>query len=387
MSERLAIITTHPIQYNAPLFKLLAERKKITLKVFYTFSQAAKGGQFDSGFGKEIEWDIPLLEGYEYEFIDNVAKKPGTYHFSGVINPTLNNKIESWKPDAILVYGWSFMSHLKCMKKFYKKIPIIFRGDSNLIDEKWGLKKNLRNVFLKWVYRHTDFALYVGTANKFYYLQNGLKENQLLFAPHSIDNDRFSFNEQQLLQNAQKRRIEMGIADDDIVFLFAGKLERKKNPELLIKAFQKIEYKAHLVIVGNGPLENNLKLNYISDNIHFIDFQNQSEMPSVYRIGDVFVLPSEGPNETWGLSVNEAMASGLPVIVSDKSGCAFDLVENERNGYIFQSKNLPDLLAKMKLMLNKSELVRMSECSKLKIIDWSILNYSLQLENIVLNFI
>ena len=384
MSKRLAIITTHPIQYNAPLFKLLAERKKIAVKVFYTFSQSQNGGQYDSGFGKIIRWDIPLLEGYEYEFINNIAQKPGTYHFGGINNPTLNLRVEAWEPDAILIYGWSFKSHLECMRKFNKKIPIIFRGDSNLIDERGSFKKIIRKIFLKWIYSHVDYALYVGTLNKLYYLNNGLKEEQLFFAPHAIDNERFNKNEQLLQQKAILLRKEIGISEEDTVFLFAGKLEPKKNPRLLIKAFQKIGRKAYLVIVGNGVLEAELKEQYKATNIMFRDFQNQSEMPLIYRLGDVFVLPSSGPGETWGLAINEAMATSRPVIVSDKCGCAVDLVKNGKNGYIFKSNNETDLTVKMLLMLDKKRLKEMGEQSKHIIQDWSIENVCSSIENIML---
>src|ERR1700749_546722 len=101
--KRLAIVTTHPIQYNAPLFSLLARGGKVIPKVFYTWSQSRDGAKFDPGFGQKIKWDIPLLEGYEYTFVNNTAADPGNHHFKGIINPTLNKEIEEWNPDAILM--------------------------------------------------------------------------------------------------------------------------------------------------------------------------------------------------------------------------------------------------------------------------------------------
>jgi glycosyltransferase involved in cell wall biosynthesis len=138
------------------------------------------------------------------------------------------------------------------------------------------------------------------------------------------------------------------------------------------------------VIVGNGILEKELKESFGNGNIHFLDFQNQAEMPVVYRMGDVFVLPSAGPGETWGLSVNEAMASSRPVIVSDKCGCAVDLVQNGKNGYTFVSNDDTDLLNRMKLMMDKEKLKRMGEYSKHIIEDWTIQKVCCQIENIVL---
>lgn len=375
MAKKLAIIVTHPIQYYSPLFRKISESGQIELQVFYTWSQA-QGKKYDPGFGKEVDWDIPLLEGYNYTFIKNVSKKPGSNHFYGIDNPTLIKEIENWKADAVFVIGWNFKSHLKAMRYFKGKIPVYFRGDSTLLDETPGIRKYLRRMFLKWVYSYVDCAFYVGTRNKVYFLAHGLKEDQLIFAPHSIDNERFYDKDGIYKQKAFEWRRSLGIDDDDFVFLFAGKLEPKKNPMLLLNAFLELYLsseispfisqdnpKAHLIFVGNGILENELK-NYVTlslskgersllkGNIHFLPFQNQSVMPIVYRLGNVFVLPSQGPGETWGLAVNEAMACGLPVIVSDKVGCAIDLIDEGKNGYIFKSNNQTELSNRMQDCLN-----------------------------------
>ena len=118
---RLAIVTTHPIQYYAPVFKLLAD--KIDVKVFYTWGSEAME-KFDPGFGKAISWDIPLLDGYSYEWVKNTAPNPGSHHFKGIINPNLINQIKFWQADAILVYGWAYDSHLKVIRHFKNKLPI-----------------------------------------------------------------------------------------------------------------------------------------------------------------------------------------------------------------------------------------------------------------------
>ena len=174
--KKLAIITTHPIQYNAPLFRLLTERNEIDIKVFYTWSQSAAGKKFDPGFGQDIEWDIPLLEGYEYTFVNNISTAPGSHHYKGINNPTLIKEIKEWGANSLLVYGWNFKSHLTAIRFFSKKIPVFFRGDSTLLDEKKGLKKIIRRFFLKYVYSHIYTAFYTGSANKAYFKAMGLKE-------------------------------------------------------------------------------------------------------------------------------------------------------------------------------------------------------------------
>ena len=130
--KKIAIITTHPIQYNAPWFKMLALADSVDLKVFYTWSQAKEKVK-DKTFGREIKWDIPLLEGYNYEFVKNISKNPGSNQWNGIDNPDLIPKVKSFDPDSILVFGWKMKSHFKVMRYFKGKVPVWFRGDSTLI--------------------------------------------------------------------------------------------------------------------------------------------------------------------------------------------------------------------------------------------------------------
>jgi len=351
--KRLAIITTHPIQYYAPLFRLLSKESTFSVRVFYTLGQA-KEELHDPDFGIRVQWDVPLLEVYNYTFVNNVSANPGTRSFRRIVNPTLNKEIKAWKADAVLVIGWAFTSHLKALRHFHGKVPVLFRGDSNLIDEPAGFsfKKFLRRAFLKWIYSHVDYALYVGEANKQYYLAHGLKPKKLFFAPHSIDNNRFAANEVAAERAAKTWRAELRIGENETVFLFAGKLTPKKAPELLIKAFLALNQdNTRLIITGNGELGPELKRRYREHKkIIFVPFQNQSSMPVLYRLANIFVLPSKGPGETWGLAVNEAMACSRAVIVSDKCGCAADLVQPQ-NGYVFKSGDLENLKSCMQATL------------------------------------
>lgn len=364
MTKRLAIVTTHPIQYNAPWFELLSREKRITVKVFYTWGQSSKGKNFDAGFGKEVQWDIPLLEGYDYSFVENVSANPGTHHFKGIINPGLNKAVMEWGADALLVFGWSFSSHLSCIRYFHGKIPVLFRGDSTLLDEQGGIKKILRRIFLRWVYRHVDNALYTGANNKAYFKTHGLKEDQLCFAPHAVDNSRFADPDGVFTQRAKDWRVRLGFKQDDIIVLFAGKLEPKKDPGIFLKLARLVKNdRLKFLLVGNGKLEQELKRNAATlENIRFLDFQNQQIMPVVYRLGNIFILPSVGPGETWGLALNEAMASGLPVIASDKVGGAIDLIKPGQNGYLFPHGNVEKLHEQLLNSITKlSSMGRQSE--------------------------
>lgn len=358
--KRLAIVTSHPIQYNAPWFKLLAAEPGIGLKVFYTWEQSAVGPKLDMGFNRVVAWDIPLLEGYDHTFVRNISTDPGVHHFKGLVNPGLIEEITAWRPDMLLVIGWSFHSHLRCLRYFHKKVPVLFRGDSTLLDEVPGIKQWLRRIFLTWVYRHVDYALYVGTNNKAYYLKHGMKERQLLLAPHAIDNSRFACIDGTCWEEATAWRKRLGIPDEALVLIFAGKLERKKNPFFLLDVAKRVnDDRLWVLFVGNGELENPLKQAAIGyQRVRFVDFQNQRAMPVVYRLGDVFVLPSKGPGETWGLAGNEAMASGLAIMMSAKCGGAVDLIEEGSNGVIFSSDDVDKCSQFIKSLLDDRSLLK-----------------------------
>ena len=378
--KKLAIVTTHPIQYYAPVFKLLYERQNISVKVFYTWGERALD-KYDPGFDKKITWDIPVLDGYPYEWVLNTAAEPGTHHFKGVINPELTNQLNRWHPDAILFYGWAYNGHLKAIRHFKNKIPVLFRGDSTLLDEKSGLKGIFKSIFLKWVYKHIDHAFYVGTNNKAYFKRYGLKDDQLSFAPHAIDNERFASDKS---EDAILLRQKLGVPENEILILFAGKLEDKKSPLLLLNAFLALQKQGvHLLVIGNGALEDDLKIKAKSaTNVHFMNFQNQLAMTAAYQAADLFCLPSKGPGETWGLAVNEAMACGKAVLVSDKVGCAIDLVKESYNGAVFQSENLDDLIINLdKLTSSKDTLTNYGENSKTIIMNWNFLKIAEAIEN------
>lgn len=337
---RLAIVLTHPTQYYAPVFRALAASTVVDCKVFYTWSNVAEGTVPDGEFGKAIRWDIPLREEYEHEFVPNVATRPGVDHIAGIRNPELIPRIAGWGAEAVLVFGWNLASHLGVMRHFKGKLPVFFLGDSTLLDELSPMRSLARWLVLTWVYRHVDVAIAVGENNRDYFRRFGVPAERILIAPHSIDTDRFGADtvpHQALIANW---RSQMKIREGEVVFLFAGKLTHKKNPLLLLRAFLQLGGPGHLVFCGNGDLEGALKASAAGcERVHFLPFQNQSVMPAVYRLGDVCVLPSQGPGETWGLALNEAMACGRPVIASTRVGAARDLVDDGVTGWVFESGN------------------------------------------------
>lgn len=327
---RLAIIVSHPIQYFVPLYQRLAARDDIAIKVFFTW-HAGEAPVEDPGFKRSIAWDIPLTHGYEHERVPNVAWNPGTQHFLGLINPSLVRQVRQWKPDAIHLTGWAWYSHLRALYNFHQLgIPALFRGDSHLLDgtsePRWWLKR----AVLRRVYARPTRFLVVGQANRKYYEAFGVGADRLCECPHSIDVARFVETGNSYEEQAAEWRRHLGLDAHRRIAVFAGKFEHKKRPLELMRAVQMRQNDdLALIVVGGGQLEPEIRALAAENPKRFVvlPFQNQSRMPIVYRLGDFFILPS-AYGESWGLAVNEALACGRPVLVSDRVGCAADLIDD-----------------------------------------------------------
>lgn len=344
---RLAVITSHPIQYNAPVFAALSRQGVIEIKVFYCWPGPAFS--VDREFGLPIEWDLPLLEGYEHELVKNCSTDPGTHHFFGLSNPNLLRKIDDWSPDCLLVYGWAWYSNLSALVHYKGKLPILFRGDSIVeSSSRRGLAKSLRWVVLRQVYKRIDYALSPGQRHSEYLFKCGLTSDKILSWPHSIDVERFA--RQCWSEEAQTLRRRYGFTDDTVVLGFFGKLVERKNCRILLDAYEIIckreKSKFALCFVGDGPQREELERRARDlPSVVFVGFQNQTSMPAFYKMTDLVVLPSI--RDTWGLVVNEALASGIPVVVSDRVGCAPDLVAGRAYGRVFRHDSASDLAEKI----------------------------------------
>ena len=351
---RLAIVVSHPIQYYVPLYRRLAARSDLEIKVFFTW-HGGGGDVYDQGFQRPIAWDIPLTDGYQSGVVPNTARDPGTHHFRGLQNPELVGWVKGWNPDAVHLTGYSYASHLTLMRAMARTgIPLLFRGDSHLLDERAGLKSFLKRILLRKVFSWPSAFLFVGRNNRAYYESFGVPEEKLSYCPHSIEVSRFSEPSFELERRATEWRRELKIPEETVVGLFAGKFETKKRPIELMKWFLDASgERSVLVMAGSGEHEAELKRLAASapERFRVLPFQNQSLMPVLYRVGDFLILPSAF-GETWGLAVNEAQACGRPVLVSDRVGCAPEMVIPGQTGEIFTmeqklpEKNIPSTAAK-----------------------------------------
>ncbi len=350
---RLAVVVSHPIQYYAPIFRALA--KQCELHVFYT-QQVTPAQQSSAGFGVAFDWDVDLLSGYHYDFLDNLAKVPGSSHFWGSDTPEIGDRLRSGHFGALLVMGWylkSFMQAIWAAKRL--GIPLMVRGDSHLSTPRSKVKKLAKELAFPRFLRVFDAALYVGHYSREYYLHYRYPEERLFFSPHCVDND--WFRSRATPEARQHLRRKLGIDPGVTVLLFAGKLVPFKRPGDVIEAAAKCRVqgeRVEVMIAGSGELEAQLReqSNALGVSLHLLGFRNQTEMPEAYAAADILVLPSTG-RETWGLVANEALACGTPVIVSDACGCAPDLAADGMAGRVAPFGAIEGLAAAIKDLVSR----------------------------------
>jgi glycosyltransferase involved in cell wall biosynthesis len=360
MRYKIGILSTHPIQYYTPWYRELARRAEIDLTVYYAH-RATPEDQAAAGFDVAFEWDVPLLDGYPYRFLTNRSLRPGTDHYGGCDTPEIAEIIRRERFDAFLVHGWYTRSFWQAMRACWRMgTPIMVRGDSTLLMASGRIKK-----LVKW-FTHRPFVsrfdayLVVGRRAREYYLAYGADPDRMEFCPHFVANDWFAAAAAEArLRRAELRR-QWGLSEQEVVFLFAGKLIPKKRPLDFIRAVAAIAHERAGVtslIVGDGPLraEVETEIKAQAAPVKLIGFLNQRQIPLAYVAGDVLVLPSDG-TETWGLVVNEAMACGLPAVVSDKVGCAADLVTDGETGFIYPCGDVPALAAHLQRLADDPKL-------------------------------
>jgi glycosyltransferase involved in cell wall biosynthesis len=305
---------------------------------------------YDKEFGTQVTWDIPLFQGYTYRLFENEANEKAIHQksYGAFNNPGMLQALQKMPASVVVVHGWNYSTYLFLLRHAKKAgHQLAFRGETNYSMEmaKPLWKRWLRKPLLRWLLQDVDYFFYIGTQSKIFYQYLNITNSKLLHTPYAVDNARF----QQAAENKDKTtlRSSMGIPDTAFVILFAGKYISKKRPLDLLKAFSKMHAEnSYLIMMGEGALRTEME-QYISEHqlqqkVLLTGFINQQEVPNYYAIADTFVLCSDY-GETWGLSVNEAMNFSLPVVVSDRCGCALDLVEQGNNGYVFETGNIHQL--------------------------------------------
>jgi glycosyltransferase involved in cell wall biosynthesis len=336
----LAIITSHPIQYQAPLWRELA-RAGIKFEVWFLTPHAVQAS-YDREFGRSFAWDVDLLEGYPHRFLD-VADGWRLDRFGGIrLLHGWPAELRSHGVTRIWVEGWRFRAFWQTIQAAHRAgIEVWMRGENHdLAPEPW-LRRLWRRPILRWLLGQVDRFLCIGTSNRRFYRQLGIDEARLSAAPYCVDNARFARAAVELRPRRAALRAQWQIAPGACCVLFCGKLIPKKRPLDLLAAARLLSSTAarplHLLFAGDGQQAPMLRQALVRPGGPpgtITGFLNQKEIVAAYAAADCLVLPSDY-GETWGLVVNEALASDLPAVVSDRCGCAEDLGLPQGPNYVY----------------------------------------------------
>jgi glycosyltransferase involved in cell wall biosynthesis len=345
---RVAIVSSHPIQYYVPWYRALAEQ--VDLDVFYCHRQNADG-QAAAGFDVKFEWDIPLFGGYRHTFLPNISTRPGVEHFGGCNTPAIRSVIDREAFEAVIVHGWSLRSYWQAMTACWRTgTPVLVRGDSTLGMPRspvWRLAKEA--VYRAFIPRF-DGYLVVGSRSREYLQHYGARPERCFDAPHAVDNGFFAGHARDLRARRGELRASFGVPEDAVVLLYVGRFIDRKRPDVFVEAVARAAAQDRRVVgvmVGDGPMKAAIvdAAQARQAPIRFAGFLNQSEIPRAYVAADLLVVPSAW--ETWGLVVNEAMACGTPAAVSDGVACAGDLVIPDVSGIVTPVGDVDALVAQV----------------------------------------
>jgi glycosyltransferase involved in cell wall biosynthesis len=388
MMFRLTYIITHPIQYQAPLLRLLAASSEIELKVFF-LSDFSLHAHHETAFGKTFKWDVNLTDGYEWEVLPRWGIGRSTPLCSWWPVRGIKQKLKEGNFDAVWVHGWAHVGLRQAISAAHALgLPVLLRGESAPDPQpNRTLRRRLRDAFCRRLFRRVGGYLCIGTLNREFYRGFGVPEDKLFSMPYAVDNAWFQARCREAAMRREVFRRELDLEPGRKIILFAAKFIPVKAPGDLVEAYleawsqnQKAEGrgwktedggKPYLLFVGDGPLRPDLEKQagaHFGKDVRFLGFRNQSELPAFYDLCDVFVLPSH--HEPWGLVVNETMNAGKPVIVSDRVGAAPDLVQHGVNGWIYPHGNVAALSRCLTEAFNGNDLKEMGRRSLNIINSW-----------------
>ena len=371
---RLAVVSPGPVFYQVPLYRRIARDPRLKTRCLF-YSSSAGIRPYDAGFGslgRSSGMSI-CSRGIRQSF--SAWPRTGQREEASLTlrDWDLFGHILRGHYDVVWLSGYSYLTMwIGLLAGVLSGSRVFIRDDQTLLHPRPRPKRWVRAAVLRGIFSVAG-GFYVGQNNREFFLQHGVRSDRLKFVPHAVDGASLTG----AAPSKDKARARFGLSQEGPVVLFVGKLVPKKAPELLLKAFATVRRNraCQLLLVGEGPLEDSLKAfvaaNRIED-VHFAGFLNRSEISWAYASADVLVLPSD-LHETWGLVVNEAMHFALPIIASDRVGAARDLIINGKNGFVFRSGNVNELVEVLEAIVSHPDRSREFGLESLKIVEsWSV---------------
>jgi len=371
---RVLAIGSHPVQYMAPLLRRMTRHPQLDLKVAYCTLRGVKPAH-DPEFNTTVQWDVPLLEGYDWVEVPN--RGSGSESFFGLYNPGLWKLIRKGKFDAILIYtGYPHASFwIAYFASKLSRAAFLFGTDATtlvpMVGPKW--KRHIKRFAWPILYRLASQIIVPSNGARDLMLSLGIRKERITLTPYSVDNDWWLARSQEVDRAAV--RASWGITPETSVVLYCAKLQPWKRPQDLLQAFAQSDLgKAVLIIAGEGPLRSEMERQAaalgIADRVRFLGFVNQTQLPALYTASDLLVLPSS--YEAFGVVVNEAYLCGCPVAASDHVGAARDLIVPVNPALIYPCGDVPALARLLgNLLADGDRLKELGRAARQRMATWS----------------
>lgn len=365
MKKRVVVLLPVPTPYREPLLEWFAACGLYEILVLY--SREAQPSQ---------AWRLGKPK-YPARYLKNFA--PRSWHgrfLIGALNPGVWRELSGFRPDAVIVYGYSTVTTLLAILwTVSHRVPLLMRSDSNLLNEEAKPRRVLavKRLFLRWLTGRARGFLAVGTSNSQYWMHYGAKPQKVFSAPYAVDNDYFRRETDRHRPARAQIRSENGWRQSYLL-LYVGRLSWEKGVDVLIEAMRRISATRPdigLILVGDGPERETLQIQARDlPQVRFLGFQDWDQLPRFYAAADLFVLPSR--HEPWGMVVNEAMASGLPVLATRRVGAAQDLTIEGQDGFVVQEDDADAMASAIDRACQSEERLRaMGEAAQHIIDNWT----------------
>ncbi|MFZ0637699.1 MAG: glycosyltransferase family 4 protein [Candidatus Acidiferrales bacterium] len=373
---RVLLLCEHPVQYNSSLWAMKARHPQLDILVAYCNLRGAEPA-INPGFGVEVAWDIPLLEGYPWILLPSASDNRSGSGRPGLFSKALWRLVRDGDFDAVYVGGYYFREAWTAILAARRSgIPVMLSTDVHELQSRVAKSRAMRalkRMIVGRIFRMAG-AITTGSSGATAYVKSlGVPEERIRLGGNTVDNAWWTEHAAQVDRAAVRNKWD--IPADASVALFCAKLQSWKRPGDLLEAFTRANVPAsYLVFAGDGPLraalEGQAKTLGVAERTRFLGFVNQSGLPSVYAASDVLVLPSE--YEPFGLVVNEAMLCGCPAVVSDRVGAKYDLIREGETGYVFPCGDVEALGKILRSVLgNRAKREQMGEAARRRMESWT----------------
>ncbi len=368
MRIRLALFAGSPVYYQAPPIDVSQPIPGSTSRRSSRRIRE-RGGRLRTTTTSSVEWGVDPLDGYRSIFLKKAGSNPSGGAILDLRDIDIVGRVWRGRYDVLWLHGYHTLTHLiAAVTQKTRHGALLYREEQTLLNPRPHWKTAIKNVGLRQLF-HGSYGLFIGAENRRWFERWGMPAERLFHVPYVVDNDALQRTASELAPRREQLRAELGIEREaGPVILTVGRLIPKKQPVHLLEAFRQVRAnrRCTLLVVGSGPLEHELRQKVAAEGISdvvFAGFLDQTQVARAYVAADVFALVSS--HEPWGLVVNEAMNFGLPVVVSDKVGCAADLVVDGRNGLVVPHDDLEALIAALDRLVASGDLrMRLGEASR-----------------------